>query len=224
MKHEIIAKPEFAMANVQLEPEESIQVEGGAMVAMSTNVEIETKARGGIFSSAKRAFLGGESFFVNKYTARGAPGFIQLAPGSPGDIEYLPLQGRSLMIQSGSFMACSDSVTIDTQWGGAKAFFGGEGLFMLKAHGQGDIFFASYGAIHAIEVAGSYIVDTGHIVAFEESLTFHVRKVGGLKSLFLSGEGLVCQFEGNGKLYIQTRNPASFVQWIHPFRPARRSN
>jgi uncharacterized protein (AIM24 family) len=65
-------------------------------------------------------------------------------------------------------------------------------------------------------------VDTGHIVGFEPGLTFNVRKVGGLKSLFLSGEGLVCDFSGKGKLYLQTRKPTGFVHWVNRFRPMKK--
>ena len=122
------------------------------------------------------------------------------------------------MVQRGSFCASTTGVTVDTKWGGAKTFFGGEGLLMLKCHGAGDLWVSSYGAIHAVDVKETYTVDTGHIVAFEESLTFTVRKVGGMKSLFFSGEGLVCEFSGTGRLWVQTRNAPALASFLHPFR------
>ncbi len=102
--------------------------------------------------------------------------------------------------------------------------FSGEGLFFLKASGTGELFFSSFGAIHKVQVQGEYIVDTGHIVAFEPSLSFKLEKVGGLKSLFLSGEGLVCRFSGSGTLYVQTRNQNSFAAWANQFRRVQTSN
>ncbi|MFO8057610.1 MAG: TIGR00266 family protein [bacterium] len=223
MEIRLVNQPDYAMAEVELSAEEEIVVESGSMAAMSTNIEVETEARGGVWSSVKR-MAGGESFFINTYTAQGAPGSIYLAPGHPGDMRHLQLAGDELMIQSGSFIASSPGVELDTSWGGAKTFFGGEGLFMLKASGTGDVLFGAFGAVHEVDVNGNYTVDTGHIVAFDSSLSFNVRKVGGLKSLFLSGEGLVCDFSGQGKLYLQTRKPASFVSWIHQFRPVKKSN
>ncbi len=216
-------QPDYAMAEVDLAADEQIVVETGSMAAMSPNVEVETQAKGGVWSSVKR-MAGGESFFINTYTASGAPGQIFLAPGHPGDMRHVKLAGNDLMIQSGSYIASSTGVELDTSWGGAKTFFGGEGLFMLRASGSGDVVFGSFGAVHEVEVDGNYSVDTGHIVAFESGLSFNVRKVGGLKSLFLSGEGLICDFSGQGKLYLQTRKPTGFVWWIHQFRPVKSSN
>ena len=220
MQIAITSAPDYAMAEVNLAANEQIVVESGSMVATSPNVLIETKAKGGILSSLKRV-VGGESFFINTFTSKGVPGLIYIAPAPPGDLRHVQLAGNEMMIQSSSFVASSPGVNLDTKWGGAKTFFGGEGLFMLKASGNGDLIFGSFGAIHEVNVDGKYIVDTGHIVAFESGLTFNVKKVGGLKSLFLSGEGLVCEFSGRGKLYIQTRKPTSFVHWIHAFRPVQ---
>lgn len=223
MQINITSAPDYAMAEVGLANNEQIVVEAGSMVAMSSHLQIETKAKGGLLSSAKR-MLGGESFFINTYTSTGAPGNIFIAPGTPGDLRHIQLAGGDFFIQSGSYVANSTGITLDTKWGGAKTFFGGEGLFILKASGQGDILFGSFGAIHEVAVDGHYTVDTGHIVAFDSGLNFNIRKVGGLKSLFLSGEGLVCDFSGKGMLYIQTRKPTSFVHWINSFRPVKSGN
>ena len=218
----ISSAPDYAMAEVALAAGEKIVVEAGAMAAMSPNLSMETKARGGILASLKRSALGGESFFINTYTAEGSPGQLYLSPGPPGDLRHIQLRGEEFYIQSGSYVASGPGVNLDTKWGGYKLFFGGEGLFILKATGSGDLIFNSFGAIHEVDVDGHYTVDTGHIVAFESGLQFNVRKVGGLKSLFLSGEGLVCDFSGKGKLYLQTRKPTGFVHWLNGFRPSKK--
>ena len=127
-------------------------------------------------------------------------------------------------MQSCSRLALSDEGFVFDPSSGDSYLVNHSGLFILKAFGQGDVIFGSFGAIHEVQVDGHYSVDTGHIVAFDSTLTFNIRRVGGLKSLFLSGEGLICDFQGKGRLYIQTRKPASFVHWINMFRPVQQSD
>lgn len=224
MKHDVFGKPDFPAVRVLLEAGEKIRAEAGAMVSMSSNMKLETKMQGGLLSAAKRSLLGGESLFTNTFWPEGAAGEIVFAPNMPGDLAHRSMKGESFFMSSGAYVAGSEEVAIDSKWGGAKSFFGGEGLFILKATGTGDLFFSSFGAIHEVDVDGEYICDTGHIVGFEESLTYKIDKVGGLKSLFLSGEGLVCRFQGRGKLYLQTRGPCGFAAWCHQFRRVERSN
>lgn len=217
MESEIRNRPDFASLHVRLNHGEQIVTESGAMMGMSTAIDIETSSRGGLLSAVKRA-VGGESLFMNTYTAREDGQRLDLAPAAPGDILAIPMGGAALMVQSGSYLCSTPSVTVDTKWGGAKSFFGGEGLFMLRCAGVGDLWISSYGAIEAIDVHDAFIVDTSHIVAFEETLTFSIRKVGSMKSLFFSSEGLVCHFTGRGRLWIQTRNAPALASFLHPFR------
>jgi uncharacterized protein (TIGR00266 family) len=226
MEINIAYRPSYALAIVGLGMNESIVAEGGAMVSMSSNMSIKTSrgaASGGLLKSLKRAVLGGESFFMNTFTANGGAGEITLAPTLPGDIQTLTMTGPSLMIQSTSYLASSPGIVLDTKWGGMKTLFGGEGLFMLKATGQGQVIVNSFGAIHEIPINGPYIVDSGHIVAFEETLTFEVKKVGSWKATLLSGEGLVCLFNGKGRLWIQSRNPRAFGGLVGHKLPPRES-
>ena len=142
--------------------------------------------------------LGGESFFQNTYQAGPNGGEVTVAPALPGDMYIAELQGESLMVQSGSYVASSEAVNVDTKWGGAKTFFASEGLIMLRVSGQGKAILSSYGAIHEINLAAGerYTIDTGHLVAFSENMGFNVRTVGGLKSTLFSGEGLVVDMTG----------------------------
>ncbi|WP_297535747.1 TIGR00266 family protein [Thermococcus sp.] len=221
MRYEILHRPSFSLLRVELEDGEAVQAETGAMVYMSPNIKIETKMKGGLLGALKRSALGGESFFINTFRTERRNGEIGLAPSYPGDIEAFELSG-TLYAQSGAFLASSEDVRIDTKWGGAKTFFGREGLFLLKLTGEGYVFLSSFGAIQRKELRDEkFIVDTGHIVAFSEGLDFKVRKVGGLKSTFLSGEGLVAEFRGTGTLYIQTRSVDGFVGWLVPFLPKK---
>ena len=217
MRFDIKNKPDYTSLHVVLDPGDKVVTESGAMMGMTPGIQLETNMQGGLLGAAKRA-LGGESLFLNTYTGTAPGQRLDIAPAMPGDMEHLPMRGPAVMVQSGSFCACTPGVTVDTKWGGARSFFGGEGLFMLRCHGQGDLWIASYGAIHAVDVTGSYTVDTSHIVAFEETLSFTVRPVGGMKSLILSKEGLVCNFTGTGRLWVQTRSGPALASFLHPFR------
>jgi uncharacterized protein (TIGR00266 family) len=223
MNIEIRYQPAYSLAIVGLNPEESIQAEAGAMVSMSPNLAVDTAMKGGVLGALTRTVLGGETLFANTFTARGGPGEITLAPSLPGDIAALPLNDATLLVQSGSFLASSPQINLDLKWGGAKTFFGSEGLFLLRATGTGQIILSSYGAIHKVPLDGrqSYLCDTGHVVAFTQGLNFEVRRVGGWKSTLLSGEGLVCEFRGAGDLYIQTRSTQAFLSWLIPRIPGR---
>jgi len=225
MRDEIIDAPDFGLLKVTLEqPGEKIVSEAGAMVAMSTEIGMETNMRGGLLAAAKRKLMGGESLFQNTYTAKAANQEIFLAPPTEGDLRMMDLaQGQTFFLQSGAYVAhVGDSLNLDSKFGGVKNFFGGVGLFMLKVTGPGRLYYGCYGAIHEVEVgAGGYTCDTGHIVGWTEGLNYSVRKFGGYKGMFFSGEGLVCDFQGQGKLYIQTRNPTSLASFLEKFRPAK---
>ena len=221
MEVKIMYAPSYSMANVRLSPGENIQVESGSMVSMSPGINIETRAAGGFLKALGRSFLGGESFFMNTFTAPSEGGEINIAPALPGDMFVTDIAGETMLIQSGSYCASSSGVNIDTKWGGARSFFASEGLILLRADGQGKVILSSYGAIHEIMlgVNEKYIVDTGHFVAFEEKLGFQVKKIGGLKSTLLSGEGLVVELTGPGKALLQSRSVDAFLGWLIPKLP-----
>ena len=225
MRTEISYSPSFAMATVYLEPGESLNAEAGAMMTMTSSIEIGTSTEGGVLRGLRRSVLGGESFFMNKFTATGPQAHVVVAPALPGDVLVWPLTGNVVYLQSGSFLAAPGSIDIDSKWGGAKTFFSREGLFMLKCSGTGDLVVASYGAVHAIDLAPgqTYVVDTGHMVGWDEGVSYEVHKVGNWKSTLLGGEGLVVHLTGPGRIYVQTRSPDSFLDWLIPKLPAQRS-
>jgi uncharacterized protein (TIGR00266 family) len=225
MRVAIEYSPAYAIANIGLDAGEGLRAEAGAMVAMSTNMEMETKAQGGVLGGLKRMALGGESFFVNTYTAQGGPGEVTVGPSLPGDVIHLPLSGHTVFVQSGSYLACGTGIEVDTKWGGAKTFFSSEGLFMLKCAGTGELILSSYGAVKTLDLAQgqTHIMDTGHMVAFSEGTGYEVQKVGGWKSTLLSGEGLVVKLTGPGRVWMQTRSPSSFISWLVPQLPTQRA-
>jgi len=225
MDIDIAYSPAFAMGRVTLQPGESAKGEAGAMMAMTPTVDIATSTQGGFMKGLKRSVLGGESFFMNTFTATGPDAEIIFAPALPGDIVHWKLDNKTVFLQSGSYLASSMDIDIDSKWGGAKTFFSKEGLFMLKCTGTGDLLVSSYGAIMPVDLAPgqTYIVDTGHMVGWEEGVTYEVHKAGNWKSTMLGGEGLVVRLTGPGRVYAQTRSPESFVAWLTPKLPTNRS-
>ena len=226
--YEIEHSPSYASLRLDLQPEEKVIVEAGAMAAMDSCIQMKSKMRGG-FGKGLGRMVSGESLFLSEFTAKNQGGQLFISPGVPGDIQHYYLNGKGLIIQSSGFVASGKNVDLETQFQGFKGFLSGESLFFLKATGVGDIWFSSYGAIMEINVTENYVVDTGYIVAFEESLNYQVEMIGGLsfknlKTGLFGGEGLVCRFRGEGRLWIQTRNLLSFLNFLHPFRPVEANN
>jgi uncharacterized protein (TIGR00266 family) len=215
MDIEILYQPSYSMGVLKLGGNEQVRVEAGAMVGMSSGVSVETKA------ALARSVLGGESFFQNIYVAPAGGGEVSVAPALPGDLTAIDLSSESLLVQSGSYVASEDGVELDTKWSGAKTFFASEGLIMLRASGSGKLVLSSYGAIHEMNLkqGESHTVDTGHLVAFSEDIGFKVRRIGGVKSTFFSGEGLVVDLTGPGRVLMQTRSTDAFLSWLIPQLP-----
>ncbi len=220
MEIDLQYRPSYSLAVVKLAANERIRAEAGAMVSMSASVAIETKAEGGLFKSLGRALLGGESFFQNFFQAGPEGGEVTLAPELPGDILVVELKENRLMVQAGSYMASETGVDLNGKVS-MKAFMAAEGVSMLEASGQGKLLLSSYGAIfeRSLKDGEKYIVDTTHLVAFDASINVMTRPAGGLKSTLLSGEGLVIEMTGPGKVYIQTRSPKALINWIIPQLP-----
>ena len=228
MKNVIEHGPAYAMATVSLDAGEEVTVEAGSMVAMSDGLTINTHIggnKGGFFGGLVnfflaliRKFLGGETLFVNTYSPPSSQsGKVYIAPALSGDIIHHPMDGtKSLMVQGSSYLASGPGVVVKTKFGGLKSLFSGEGAFWLRCEGKGELWVNCYGAIHEIEVDGTYIVDTGHVVAFDDTLDYRIKGSGSLKSTLLSGEGLTMHFSGHGKLYIQSRNLGGMIHWITP--------
>lgn len=236
MKHQIVYQPSYSMAIVGLDRGEKILAESGAMVAMSPTIKLEAKMSGGGVFGALKSAVGGESLFRTTFTAESGPGEIALAPADVGDVMAIEMHGSKFFVQPGSYLAGAADLTIGVQ-GSAKAMLSGEGLFLLTVEGSGLLLVSSFGAIHAKDLAGGeeYLVDTGHIVAFETSVSYGLEKAAGktqgvggfLKGMVqsaLSGEGFVCRYRGPGRIYLQTRQLAGFARQLIPFLPQPRSS
>ena len=220
---EVLHPGSFALARVVLQAEQSLNAEAGAMVSMSINIELKSEMKGGVFGALKRA-VGGESAFVSTFTARGGAGEITLAPSTPGAIVGIEMNNQTFFVQSGSYLAGDTSLVVDTKFGGAKSFFGGEGLFVIQVSGTGLLLVSSFGAIHSkrLQAGERYVIDTGHLVAWESQMQYQIRKASsaGFLSTLKSGEGLVAEFQGPGEILMQTRNISAFATQISKYIPS----
>ncbi len=227
MQHEVVHGPSHAMMRVKLEPGEKLIAEAGSMVTYSDGMKMEAKMNAGpkagclgiivaIFVAFVRKIIGGDSFFVSHFTPPAGGGEVTIAPSLNGSIEHRSLgAGEKIMLTAGSYLASTPGVNLEMKWGGCSGILAKEGAFFVEASGPGDLWFNSYGGIHPVQVNGSYVVDNGHIVAFDSGLTYTIKRAGkGLKALVASGEGFVCEFQGQGTVYIQSRNVGALVEWL----------
>lgn len=222
---EIGYQPAHSLAKVHLSPDESFVAESGAMVGMSTNVAMQTQSQGGLMGGFKRMF-GGESFFRNTFTAHGGPGEVLLAQALCGDMVVLEMTPNGYLIQNSAYIGSSPDVQVQTKGGGFKGFFSGAGVFILEAVSQqpGQVLVGAFGGIEEIVCDGSMVIDTGHLVAWDATLTYSVGKSGaGWIASWLSGEGLVCHFQGQGRIWIQSRNPVGYGEAVGKMLPPRKS-
>lgn len=218
-EYRIEHKPDFSFLTVKVPANETIRVEASSMATMDTHMRMETKMAGGF-----KRMLGGESLFINEFTAEGAEGEIGIAPSAYGDMGHFYLDNKTVYLQGSAFVASGMDVQVESKWQGLKkALFSGERMFLIRCSGKGDLWFNSYGGIIPVDIDGDYVIDTGHIVAFTEGLDYRISKAGNYKSLFFSGEGFVCRFSGKGKAWIQTRKIPAFISWVHPYRPTKRN-
>ncbi|MDL0122335.1 TIGR00266 family protein [Halobacterium salinarum] len=216
MHVDITHRPSYAHLVVDLDPGESILAEPGAMVSHSAGVSIDTSTtRDGLLSSAK-SMLGGESAFANEFTAAHEAGRVTLAPPKPGDIAQHDLDGETLYAVDGAFLASDPSLDVASEFGGLKSLLAGASITPLALSGTGTVFLEAFGGIERVDLdpGESYVVDNEHVVAWEESVDFDARRVGGLKSTLLSGEGLVMEFTGGGSVWYQTRGLDAFTSII----------
>jgi uncharacterized protein (TIGR00266 family) len=221
---EIGYRPAHSLAKVTLQPDEQILAESGAMVGMSPNVHMETQSQGGLMGGLKRMF-GGESFFRNTFTAQGGPGEVLLAQALCGDMVTLDMTPQGYFIQNSAYIASTPDVQIETKTGGFKGFFSGAGVFILQATSQqpGQVLVGAFGGIQELQCDGNLVIDTGHLVAWDATLQYSVDKSGaGWIASYLSGEGLVCHFTGQGRIWIQSRNPGEYGQTVGQMLPPRK--
>jgi len=222
MKYEILKNP-LGLIQFSMNKDDKVTAEAAAMVFMKGNIETVTGMRkGGFLKSLKAAALGGESFFINNFIARGDNCTLGLTGNVLGDIEVIHVTDE-LIVQSGAYVASTDDLTLDTKWQGFTKGIFGTNLFMLKTVGNGDMFVNAWGAILSTELKDGekMILDNYQLVAMSSSVDYKVTKHGSFKTTIFGGEGLVIEIIGPGTVYFQTKNFMEFVKKLVPYLPSR---
>jgi uncharacterized protein (TIGR00266 family) len=181
-------------------------------------MDVRTRKREqSILGTLATALIGGQSFFVNDYAAARGPGEIALVAAPVGDIVKLDVQpSKGYIIQKAGYLASGQKIDLDVRWEGFSRGLFGQGLFMIKVTGEGDLFINTFGAIdkHILAPGEQLVVDNFHLVAFSDTCTYQVERVGGWKETIFSGEGFLTRITGPGEVYIQTKNLREFAEWI----------
>jgi uncharacterized protein (TIGR00266 family) len=214
MQIQIRNRPSFANLLVQLARDDRIVAESDAMASMSSTVSLRTRWNGGFWRALLRRLFGGESLFLNEFSTA-SYGELVLSQPLPGDIECLELRGTGVYLQPGAFLACDPQLELGLGYAGLSSFLAREGLFRLKLQGHGRVWFGAYGGILAKDIDGEYVVDSGHLVAYEPSIELRLGMAGSLFSSVLSGEGLIMRLRGQGRIYLQTRSLSGFASWVN---------
>ena len=221
----------FGSALIILEPGEKFVSEAGAMYRASANMDIDVESRRkkdegmwGAFKSGIKAMFAGESFFLSSYTPNdGQSGEVGLAPTHQGEVRSVKVGSDVWICSGGSYLGSSGGITLDTQYQGlTKGMFSKEGLVFVKASGEGDLLVNGFGRISSVDVSGGITIDNGHLIAFTEGLEYTISKAGsGWISSMMSGEGLVMNFRGQGKVLVQSHDPSRLGGVLGPLLPAR---
>ena len=217
MKTEVQGHSSFSYINVDLDPQEGVIAESGAMASMDAGIDLSSRLNGSFIAAILIKFLGKESLFVSHFqnpTQRQQR--LVLTQAVPGQIHERELANEELYLQPGAFIACTHGVRFKLTWAGFASWVAGEGLFRLRVSGNGKCWYGGYGSIVEREVIDSYIVDTGHLLSYPDTVKLKLRLAGGIFSSFFGGEGFVAELRGSGKVQIQGRSIGGLAGWLNP--------
>lgn len=206
-----IVGDDMQLVEIELDPNEGVRAEVGAMMYMDQGIEMQTTTGGGLFKGFKR-MLTGDGFFISTFLNAGRyRQKVAFAAPYPGKIIPLALDklGGEFLCQKDSFLCAARGIDIDiafTRKFGA-GFFGGEGFILQRLSGDGLAFVHAGGTIIPRELKPGEVlhVDTGCLVAFHPSVDYDIRFIGGFKNALFGGEGLfLTKLTGPGLVYLQS--------------------
>jgi uncharacterized protein (TIGR00266 family) len=235
--HEIdyrIIGGDIQIVEVELDPNETVIAEAGAMLYMEDGIQFETKMGDG--SNPNQGFFGklmsagarmitGESLFMTHFTHKGAgKGHVAFAAPFPGTVSPVNLadcNNNTLIVQKDAFLcaALGTKIAIHFNKKIGAGFFGGEGFILQKLQGDGMAFIHAGGTVIERTLNNETLrIDTGCVVGFEEGVNFDIQRAGGLKSMFFGGEGLfLATLSGTGKVWLQSMPISKLIQALSPF-------
>lgn len=212
----VLGDATFRYLEVTLQPGQELVAEAGSMASMSSKVDLSTSLNGNFLSALLKRFFGGESLFINRFTnhSNGAAKVV-LTGGLPGDVVPIQLNGDSYNLEPGSYLCSTSNIRLTLRWAGFASFMAREGLFKLVATGRGTIWINGYGKIFERQIKGDLIVDSGHLVAYQPSISLKLQLANGIFGSFFSGEGFVSKLSGEGKVLLQTRSIGTLASWLN---------
>jgi uncharacterized protein (TIGR00266 family) len=216
------------IVTLEIAPKEIIYAEAGAMIHMSGNINMEAKARGGIWKGIKRKFMG-ETFFLTEFSTKGGNGIVAFAGNAPGTIKPVPLtQGRDFLCQKDAFLCAENGVELDMafQQKLGASFFGGEGFIIQRLFGNGTAFIHACGDFVEMDLKPGQLikVDTGNVVGWDSTVSYDIQRVKGIKTMFFGGEGIfLTTLTGPGKVILQSMTLHNLATALSPFLPQAES-
>jgi len=209
----------YAVLDLELKPNQIVFVDANAVTAMDSQILFVNKLRGGLLDILRKA-LGFDSLFLNQFSADQRPGHLYLSPPLPGDVcHYFLTREKGIYLKSDNFLACQPTVKIDTNFRSMKHFYNDNQTALLRLVGGGDLWFSTYGGLLEIPLEGSLLYNPDYIVAFEDTLDYEMIKneklsTDKLRGDVWGGQGRLCQFSGEGRVWIQARQPNSFLNYV----------
>ncbi|MGL5034252.1 MAG: TIGR00266 family protein [Microcystaceae cyanobacterium] len=214
----------YSVLNLQLEPRKTVLIEASLLCAIDSHVTLLTKLEGGLLQILANR-LGKEPLALNQFAVDDLPGKLIISPSLPGDIHHYYLKDKqTILLKASAFLACKPTVQIDTNFSGMKDFYNDDSDFLLRLIGQGDLWFSCYGGLAAIAVTEELWINPDYVTAFEESLSYEVEINEGLSADKLKFDiwgrkGKLCRFQGEGKVWLQSRQENMFLNFILPWLP-----
>ena len=213
--------------NVELQPGEEFNSVAGAMAYMSGNMRMESKMEGGLIAGLKRS-LSGASLFLLRYAPQGGVGTVGLAGKAPGKVLDIDVGLGSWIVQKTGYLGSEITVNLDMalQKRLGSMMFGGEGLILQRLSGTGRAFIHACGDLNVVDLAPGeqYKVSTANAVAWEDTVSYDISAVGGIKTALFSGEGLfVTTLTGPGKIVIQSMTLGDLAESLIPYLPQQSS-
>ena len=202
---------DMQLVEIELDPDEGVRAEAGAMMYMEEGIEMQTSTGGGMFKGFKR-MITGESFFITTFLFNGrGKGHVAFGAPYPGKIIPVELNkfGGKILCQKDAFLCAARGIEIEvafTKKIGA-GLFGGEGFILQRLEGDGMAFVHAGGTIieKVLQPGETLRVDTGCLVAFAPSVAYDIQFVGGFKNALFGGEGIfLAKMTGPGLIYLQS--------------------
>ena len=228
MRFSMDSNMQFPLVELSLNQGETVFIQRGSMVYHTPNVTLNTQLNasgsglGRFVKAVGRSMVSGESTFITQAVAQSDNGYLALAPDAPGQVIPLQLGEKQYRLNDGAFLALDGTAyyTMERQSVG-KALFGGQGgFFVMTTQGQGTLLANAFGSIKKLELHNQEVtIDNAHVVAWSQSLNYHVHLENGFWQSIGTGEGVVNTFQGTGEVYVQSLNLQTFTGSLSKFIP-----